>query len=187
MFFVRFDLETIKRPRISPDKTLNKSPPVLPTLPSREQDAPPALSSSNALVTTVQPRIHQVRCPPQAEMTSFSLFSLQSNGNARIVVNPIFLELAEQFLLHYSREFFPHECSYRCVMYAEKYFHQLPRTMNPFLKPFACHWTTLESLRIRKANDVRLKTARGLIIYCAPCSLNRISSLGGSTGIVCFI
>lgn len=57
-------------------------------------------------------------------------------------------------------------------MHAEKYFYQLPRTMNPFLKPIACQWTVLETIRIKKANDVRLKNSRSILIYCAPCLLN---------------
>lgn len=41
--------------------------------------------------------------------------------------------------------------------------------MNPFLKPFACHWTMLENVRVRKAGDVRLKATRSVFIYCTPC------------------
>lgn len=93
----------------------------------------------------------------------------QTNSSARIIVNPLFLELADKFLLHYAYEFHPHTCSHKCVVYAEKNFHQLPRSMNPFLKPFACHWTMLDNVRVRKAGDVRLKVNRSVFIYCAPC------------------
>jgi len=41
--------------------------------------------------------------------------------------------------------------------------------MNPFLKPFACHWTMLDNVRVRKAGDVRLKATCSVFIYCAPC------------------
>lgn len=82
-----------------------------------------------------------------------------------MIINPLFLELAESF-----QDFIPHYCSNKCVMYAEKYFYQLPRTMNPFLKPLACQWTILESIRIKKSNDVRVKYSRPIVIYCAPCS-----------------
>jgi hypothetical protein len=54
-------------------------------------------------------------------------------------------------------------------MYAEKYFHQLPRTINPYLKPIACQWTVLETIRIKKAGDIRVKNTRAILIYCAPC------------------
>jgi hypothetical protein len=43
--------------------------------------------------------------------------------------------------------------------------------MNPFLKPFACHWTMLDNVRVKKAGDVRLKAPRSTFIYCAPCKL----------------
>jgi hypothetical protein len=50
--------------------------------------------------------------------------------------------------------------------------------MNPFLKPFACHWTMLDNVRVRKAGDVRLKATRTVFIYCAPCMfLNYILEL----------
>ncbi|CAF3349777.1 unnamed protein product [Rotaria socialis] len=101
--------------------------------------------------------------------TSMQLRSSHTNTNSKIVINPLFIELAEKFLLHYSYEFHPHDCSHKCVVYAEKHFHQLPRTMNPFLKPFACHWTMLDNLRVRKVGDVRLKLTRSAYIYCAPC------------------
>ena len=45
--------------------------------------------------------------------------------------------------------------------------------MNPFLKPFACHWTILENLRVRKAGDVRLKATRSVFIYVAPCKFEK--------------
>lgn len=48
--------------------------------------------------------------------------------------------------------------------------------MNPFLKPFACHWTILENLRVRKAGDVRLKATRSVFIYVAPCKFKQIIS-----------
>jgi hypothetical protein len=56
-------------------------------------------------------------------------------------------------------------------VYAEKHFQQLPKTMNAFLKPFACHWTMLDNVRVKKAGDVRLKAPRSTFIYCAPCML----------------
>ena len=62
-------------------------------------------------------------------------------------------------------------------MYAEKYLTQLPRTINPFLKPIACQWTVLETIRIKKANDVRLKNIRPILIYCSPCLFNSLKVL----------
>ncbi|CAF1094602.1 unnamed protein product [Rotaria sordida] len=115
------------------------------------QSSTPSISSSHGITTTMQLR------------------SSHTNINTKVVMNPLFLELSEKFLLHYSYEFHPHNCSHKCVVYAEKHFHQLPRTMNPFLKPFACHWTMLDNLRVRKAGDVRLKATRSTFIYCAPC------------------
>ncbi|CAF2523681.1 unnamed protein product [Rotaria sp. Silwood2] len=102
-------------------------------------------------------------------ITSVQLRSNHANTNPKIIINPLFLELAESFLLHYSKDFLLHHCSNKCIMHAEKYFNQLPRTMNPFLKPIACQWTILETVRIKKANDIRVKNIRPIIIYCAPC------------------
>jgi hypothetical protein len=54
-------------------------------------------------------------------------------------------------------------------MYAEKHLYQLPRTINPYLKPIACQWTVLETIRIKKAGDIRVKNTRAILIYCSPC------------------
>jgi hypothetical protein len=86
-----------------------------------------------------------------------------------MIIDPLFLELAENFLLHHSKEFLPHYCSNKCVLFAEKYISQLPRTINPFLKPIACQWTILETIRIKKAGDIRVKNTRSILIYCTPC------------------
>ncbi|CAF1242081.1 unnamed protein product [Adineta ricciae] len=102
-------------------------------------------------------------------VTSVQSRSTHAHPNPKIVINPIFLELTQNFLLHYSKDFTQHYCSSKCVMQAEKYFAQLPRTMNPYLKPVACQWTILETIRIRKANDVRVKNTRPILIYRAPC------------------
>ena len=80
------------------------------------------------------------------------------------------MELAENFLFHHSKDYFPHHCSNRCVQHAEKYLPQLPRTINPYLKPIACQWTILETIRIKKAGDIRVKNTRPILIYCSPCS-----------------
>lgn len=111
-------------------------------------------STTRTVTTTVQQRL--------ARTTT-------NSNNSRIVINAIFLELAEKFLLHYSQEFYPHKCSNKCVAEAEKNIHQLPKTMNQFLKPFACRWTIIENVRIRKLTDIRLKANGSTLIYCSPC------------------
>lgn len=93
------------------------------------------------------------------------------------MINPLFLEMTESFLSQYSQDFIPHLCSHKCVAHAERYLSQLPRTINPFLKPIACQWTILETIRIKKANDVRLKNNRPLLIYRAPCQFPSLSLL----------
>lgn len=85
------------------------------------------------------------------------------------MINPIFLDLAANFLFHHSKEFLPHHCSNKCIQHAEKYLSQLPRTINPYLKPIACQWTILETIRIKKAGDIRVKNTRPILIYCSPC------------------
>ncbi|CAF1319673.1 unnamed protein product [Rotaria magnacalcarata] len=127
----------------------NHTPLPLPTITTTTTIARTTSSLSNLVITSV---------PSRANHT-----------NTKLVMDPLFLELAENFLLQYSKDFIPHYCSNKCVMYAEKYFGQLPRTMSPFLKPIACQWTILETVRIRKANDIRVKNSRPIIIYCAPC------------------
>ncbi|CAF1027711.1 unnamed protein product [Rotaria sp. Silwood1] len=184
------ETRSIKRPRISSEQDLRKTssfqstasiPTGLRTLRPRQSNN----STSNTLLSSSSssslPNDHSssINLHRQSSSSSISsnhgttttmqLRSSHTNINAKVVINPLFLELAEKFLLHYSYEFHPHNCSHKCVVYAEKHFHQLPRTMNPFLKPFACHWTMLDNLRVRKVGDVRLKVTRSAFIYCAPC------------------
>ncbi|CAF5161112.1 unnamed protein product, partial [Rotaria sp. Silwood1] len=149
----------VKRARLSSEQDLQKTLSIQTetrTLRSHQQNntstrALSTSSSSNHCITSVQLR------------------SNHGSTNPKIIINPLFLELAESFLLHYSKDLIPHNCSNKCVMHAEKYFYQLPRTMNLFLKPIACQWTILETLRIKKANDARVKYTRPIIIYCTPC------------------
>ncbi|CAF0924710.1 unnamed protein product [Rotaria sordida] len=148
------EIRSVKRARISSKQDAQKSLLIQTethTFPSDQQNNTSTTESSNHVITSVQLR------------------SNHTNTNPKIIINPLFLELAGSFLLHYSKDFIPHYCSNKCVLYGEKYLNQLSRTMNPFLKPIACQWTILETVRIKKANDIRVKNSRPIIIYCSPC------------------
>ncbi|CAF4669456.1 unnamed protein product, partial [Rotaria sp. Silwood2] len=180
---------SIKRARISSEQDLRKPSPLqsttliqtgLRTLRPRQSNNTTSNTLPLSLSSSSLPNDHtsSINLHRQSSSSSISsshgttttmqLRSSHTNTNAKVIINPLFLELAEKFLLHYSYEFHPHNCSHKCVVYAEKHFHQLPRTMNPLLKPFACHWTMLDNIRVRKAGDVRLKVTRSAFIYCAP-------------------
>lgn len=92
----------------------------------------------------------------------------RTNHN-NLIINSLFLQFAEHFLFYQSRDYQPHICSNRCVSLAEKALKDLPKSINPFLKPIACQWTILETLRIKKARDIRVKYTRPILIYCTPC------------------
>ncbi|CAF0932717.1 unnamed protein product [Adineta steineri] len=184
------ETRSIKRPRISNEQDMRKPSPVqsslsiqtgLRTLRPRQPNSntPHTVPSSSSNDNTTPINLHRQSSSSSTSSnqctTSVQLRPTHSNSNPRISINPLFLELAEKFLLRYSYEFHPHNCSHKCVVYAEKHFQQLPRTMNPFLKPFACHWTMLDNVRVKKAGDIRLKATRSAVIYCTPCGRKLIS------------
>ncbi|UJR36635.1 hypothetical protein I4U23_029354 [Adineta vaga] len=141
----------IKRARVPSEHDVSKSVPTSTESLALQPCSTNHTSTTDHIITSVQSR------------------PIHTHSNPKMVINPLFLELTENFLLHYSKDFTPHYCSHKCVKYAEKYFSQLPRTMNPYLKPIACQWTILETIRIKKANDVRVKNIRAILIYRAPC------------------
>ncbi|CAF0733514.1 unnamed protein product [Adineta steineri] len=148
------DIRPSKRKRVSSEHDSQKSLPIQTesrTLRSHQQNINSTTSLTDNAITSVPIRSNHI------------------STNPKIIIDPLFLELTENFLFHYSKDFIPHYCSHKCVMHAEKFLYQLPRTMNPFLKPIACQWTILETIRIKKANDVRLKNTRSILIYRAPC------------------
>ncbi|CAF0955012.1 unnamed protein product [Adineta ricciae] len=188
------ETKSSKRPRLSHEQDTRKSSSTLPTTNSnqsglrtlRPRQTNNSTSSTVSSPSTPTPNeqspsmnIHRQSSSSSTSSnhctTSVQVRSNHSNSISKIVLNPLFLELAEKFLIHYSYEFHPHHCSHKCVNYAEKNFHQLPRTMNPFLKPFACHWTMLDNVRVRKAGDIRLRVTRSTFIYCAPCGRKLVS------------
>ncbi|UJR09493.1 hypothetical protein I4U23_013731 [Adineta vaga] len=185
------DTKSLKRPRLSHEQDIRKSSSLQSTTSNQSniRSLRPRQTNSSTPSTVPSPSTPSNEQSPSMNLhrqsssssssnhgtTSIQLRSNHSNSVSKIVLNPLFVELTEKFLLHYSYEFHPHNCSHKCVVYAEKNFHQLPRTMNPFLKPFACHWTMLDNVRVRKAGDVRLKLARSTFIYCSPCGRKLVS------------
>ncbi|CAF1161216.1 unnamed protein product, partial [Didymodactylos carnosus] len=139
-------------------------------LPATSSTIPVAASSSTYQRYESEPSLG-------ASTTTVHQQIIQTNGHhhhhhtlqsKNICVNPMFTELAKQFQQNNAVIYTKHVCSSTCVELAEREYDKYLK-INPFLKPFACHWTMIEPFRLKKSGDVTVRPSSTPYLYCTPC------------------